>query len=377
MNVALFFGGKSCEHDISIITAYQIMANIHNKHNLTCVYVDREGNWRLADKVSLEELNNKIVVQKLKRVILQPNDNKLYIVRKNKLKLLKQIDAALLAFHGMNGEDGKIQGLLSLCGVPYTGCDVCASAITMDKFVTKNILKSKKLPTIKGIVVDKFAFCENKDMTTQQIVKTLGNRIILKPCNLGSSIGISVCETKEQLLSGLEVAFSFDSRCIAEVALEDFYELNCSVCKVEGEIVASMLERPLSWSKFLTFDEKYSSRQKSNIQTSRQFPYKCDFEDRIREMSKTAYDLLGCGGVVRIDYLVNNADGKFYINEINSIPGSLAYYLWEGVYSFRELIENLLNEAIFNYKAGEQINYAYDSDVLKNVNLGVSGKHGK
>lgn len=374
MNIALFFGGKSCEHDISIITAYQLMGNISNKHKLNCVYVDGNGNWLLANNLSFEEIssgNHK----KLKSLTVLPNDNRLYIVKGKRIKELCKIDAALLAFHGMNGEDGKIQGLLGLSNIPYTGCDVCSSAITMDKATTKKLLKSQKMPTIRGIVVKKEEYLADFDKVSMRIAKSVGKRLILKPCNLGSSIGISVCENKEQLKNGFDVAFMFDERCIVEVALKDFYELNCSVCRLNGIVTASLLEKPMSWEKFLTFDEKYRSRQTKNISNLRQFPYKYEHEEEIREMAKSIYETFNCSGVVRIDFLIDNLSSKYYVNEINSIPGSFAYYLWDGVVTFSQLIDNCIDEAITNFNKQQKIKYAYYSDVLKTTSLrGSKGK---
>ncbi len=351
MNIAVLYGGKSCEHDISVITGKMVAGALSATDRVYEIYVSQQGKWFLANSVAtVAEFANEKARKKLKPVCVTADSDFVFRRRGNLLVPLFRIDCAVLCFHGKHGEDGCVQGLLELMNVPYTGCGVTASAVGMDKGLTKRVAREAGLPVLPGIEVEK---------TTSAVVDRLaemGFPLIVKPVELGSSIGIGVCHTREELIRRMQTAFLFDTRLLVEPALQDFYEVNCSVLQKEGQIVASPLEKPLSHSEILTFAEKYLQGQKYE---GRVFPYECDLAEEIRTGAVELYRALHCSGVVRVDFLIS--ENRWYVNEINTIPGSLAYYLWDDMPS---LLRSLVREAKETHAAKQKLTFAYTSHVL-------------
>jgi len=236
MNIIILYGGKSCEHDISIITAKQAVKNVAKDKKVAEVYVTRNGEWTLAGGIKeLKDFLDDAKIAQLPRVALLPGQNKLFIVKKGRLKPLFTIDAALMCFHGVNGEDGSAQGLLQLSGIPYSSCGVAASAVAMDKTVCKHFFRGLGISVVESADIMNSEFELNPEETLNSVEKTLEFPVIVKPANLGSSIGISVCKTKEELSDALETAFHFDARALIKRALTNFTEVNCSaLCTPEG-----------------------------------------------------------------------------------------------------------------------------------------------
>lgn len=367
MNVILMYGGKSCEHDISIVTAKQTAAALDN---ITEIYLAKDGRWLIVkDMANPKDFCDEKKLAKLKEVTLLPNDDTLYLKCKNKLKPLFKIDVAVLCFHGVYGEDGCIQGLLELSNVAYTSCGVAASAVGMDKITTKYFLKGLGLPVVDSVFLDKSVF-EAHPQKALDDVEVLGYPIIIKPSNLGSSIGISVCKNRSQLQNAIQVGFDFDCRILAEKALTDFCDLNISAFVRGGEVFTSLMEKPVSWSEFLTFDDKYMSGAKGMADIKRQFPFECKQKADVERMANEIYMALGCKGVIRIDFLLDNASGDVYVNELNTIPGSMAFYLWEGQFDFKTLMQIQIEQALKVAKEKNRLHHLYKSDVLNGKSIG-------
>lgn len=360
MNVVIMYGGKSCEHDISVITAKQAAANMKN---FAEVYVSREGKWLLAKNMpSPSDFADKEKIKRLPEVAFVPPYKTLWLKKGGKLKKIFDVDAALLCFHGVNGEDGRAQGLLELCGVPYTSCGVTASAVGMDKIVFKEFVKGLGLPVTKSAWTDKRKYQSNKVGVIDEISEALGYPAIVKPCNLGSSIGISVCGNDGELMRALDTAFEFDERAIVEQALKNFSDVNIAAVKKGGEILVSKAENPLTWHEYLSFEDKYSAGRKGMAESKRRFPFKCPMYGDMADAVTKIYSALDCKGVVRVDFLVT--DDGFFVNEINTIPGSLAYYLWRDEFDMASLIKTLIDEAAADMKRRQDAVYGYKSDVL-------------
>lgn len=369
MKIVLMYGGKSCEHDISVITAKQAAAAI--KGDVSEVYVSRDGEWLLAENMpNPKDFADRDKIAKLKKVVFAAGDNTLYLRKGKKLKPLFKADAAVLCFHGVQGEDGCVQGLMELCGIPYTSCGVAASAVGMDKIIGKSFLKGLGAPVLESRAFDKSAFDESPDAVLYEVAEALGFPVIVKPANLGSSIGISVCRDIDGLAKALTVGFGFDNRVLVERALTDFCDVNVSVMKKDGKILLSEMEKPIGWTEFLSFDDKYMSGVKGMADTKRQFPFDCRQGKDIGETAKKIYRELDCKGVVRIDFLIDNADGSFYVNELNTIPGSMAFYLWEKQFDFGKLMDIQLDGAKQAFEAKQNLLHLYNSDVLKNKSFG-------
>ncbi len=359
MNVAVFFGGKSCEHNISVITGIQAIKAVSKEHTVFPVFIDSLGVWRTGKKFADISTYRQGKATGGKQVHIRPASP--YLRSKSGRKLFK-IDVALLCNHGLNGEDGSLQGMLKLCDVPFTGSGVRASAVGMDKITMKRLFMQAGLPVLPFVSFTKSEYENEMFSLTEKIKNQLRFPLIVKPSNLGSSIGISIARDFEQLFAAVEVALGWDGSVLVENALEDFTELNCAVLGRGKNAVASEIEEPVGWTEFLTYDDKYTKKIKGG---GRKFPAEIESEtrDKVRAMAKDAFAALGCEGVARVDFLMK--DGELFINEINTIPGALSNYLFTGAgeeINFETLIDKLLNMAVERAKEEDALKYSYKSD---------------
>ncbi len=371
LNVAVVFGGISVEHDISIITGVQTLNAVDKRvYNVIPVYIDKVGEWYYSpDFFDVKIFSDGFKKLKSIKKVAFCGDKFLYIKGKNKLRKWQQVDCILLCTHGGNGENGALQGFLEVVGVPYTSCSVFSSAACMDKVAMKNILKQAQIPVIEGCVVKEKDFEFSQAASIKEVENKLRYPVIVKPANLGSSIGISVCKNKTQLVRALKNAFQFDKKILVEKFIENMKEVNVSVFVSEDEFRFSQLESPKGKNKFLSFDDKYISQQNKStgmVNCGRELPAKVGFEvkKQILKIAKTACEELDCRGVVRIDFIIETETGKIYINEINTIPGSLAFYLWEDSFSFDLLLDKLIQSAILGVKKEKQKIKSFASSVL-------------
>ena len=288
------------------------------------------------------------------------------------------IDIAFPVVHGTNVEDGTLQGYLKMLNLPYVGCDVLSSAVGMDKYVMKTVLKDNDIPVLDCVCVDSRDFGDEPEKIIEKIESKFSYPVIVKPINLGSSIGISKAKDTESLETSLENAFDFADRVLVEPAIENLREINCSVLGDRTSARASVCEEPLNATDILSYEDKYignasKSGSKGMASTSRQIPADIpqETEDEIRNMAVEAFKVLGCNGVSRIDFMIDTAENKVWLNEINTIPGSLSFYLWEpaGV-SYTELIDEMISLALKREREAESITYSFDTNVLSGIKLG-------
>lgn len=359
-NIALIYGGTSCEKDISVITALQAMEALDaKKYNVYPIFWS-DAFYILNDCKNIESYASASSLAG-KRVIFDGRN--LCLIKRGKLKVLCEISCALLCTHGGMGEDGRLQGFLDTQGIPYTSSSHAASAIGMDKGIFKMICKKMALPVLPYGVIT-----ENEGQESlERIVARLGFPIIVKPANQGSSIGIGIGGNMQELQSKLKSAFCYDKKVVLEKALTDFKEINCACLIKNGKIYPSSLEEPIGWQEFLTFEDKYMSGGKvSKAGARRVFPAELGENDRVKIQSITTklYQALGCKGIVRCDFLVDKSTGSVYLNEINTIPGSMAGYLYEdrGFY-LKDILDIIIDEAIKS--DGDKKNSAYSSKVLQ------------
>ncbi len=372
-NVLVFFGGKSCEHDVSIITGVLTVNSIDKQlFNAIPVYVSQDGAWYTADVLKdIEWFKNKDLT-KLQKVTLLPSDNTLYSVKKNKLKPLYKVAVAINCIHGLHGEDGTLAGYLKLCKIPFASPDVFASSVTMDKDFTKVFLSGINVEKLPCVRVFKESYYQNKQTAVKMLVKKFGYPVIIKPCNLGSSIGISVAKTEDELLLGLDKAFNYDEKVIVEKAIKGFREINCAGYKSGDKIIISECEEPITANEILSFTDKY---QGSKAGSSKKFPAEIpkELSQKIKSITEKVYRKADFNGVIRIDYLILGE--KVYLNEINSVPGSLAYYLFcDTVNDFSKMLTDLLNEGIRKEIRNSKREYTYNSSVLTQIKGAKGGK---
>ena len=365
----MIFGGKSCEHDISIITGVQALNVLQVAgYDAVPIYIDGEGAWysgkEMTTVADFEDVNPK-VRKKWLPVRLEPSCKALI---GPKGKHIKNLNCIVVCTHGVGGEDGCLQGLLQLTGIPYTGCGVLASAAGMDKAVMKKIFKHAKLPLVPyDVILSKEA--NETPNKLLKIAEKLKYPVIVKPANLGSSIGIGIANNDAELIEAAKAAAAYDSKLVVEKALVDFIELNCAVLGRENDLITSGVEQPVGWKEFLTFEDKYMDpAYKSDKGTRVKSPAQIDDElkAKVKNVAKQAFESIGASGVARIDFLMDG--DKLYVNEINTIPGSLSFYLfeYEGM-SYAELLSRLIRLAKEEQADRDGLTYVYKSDVLKGI----------
>ncbi|MBC7088186.1 MAG: D-alanine--D-alanine ligase [Tissierellales bacterium] len=384
-NIGILFGGRSVEHEVSVITAMQIIENIDKtKFNPIPIYINKAGEWLISDSFLKFESFKNSKFDNPRKIILSPNykDANLYL-HPNNIKLftkkdLDSIDVFFPALHGTNGEDGTIQGLLELIGIPYVGAGVLSSAVGMDKIIMKDIFKANGIPVVDYTYYYRNTWMLDKKVILEDIESKIKYPLFVKPANLGSSIGISKVKNKEELESALNLAFSYDRKAIIEKAVENPREINCAVMGYENEVEASLCEEPLGWKEILSFDDKYvkqNSKTSKDSNKNKNIPANISDELRIKieNYAKDAFRAIDCRGNARIDFLVS--EEKVYVNEINTLPGSIAFYLWEGRgYSFKELISKMIDIAIKAQKDKENNIYTYDSNLFNRTQFGTKIK---
>ena len=358
-NIAVFYGGKSVEHEVSILTALQTMKNIdEKKYIIYPVYIDKNGKWWTVKDFLNKENYIHFSKTKKQEVTVKFGEPYLYVgFFKKKIK----IDVCLNCCHGTNGEDGVLQGVFESLNLPYTGADVLSSSVCMNKIYMKQLFAFYEMP-----IVDYLFFSREEKIDIEDIRNKITFPLFVKPANLGSSVGINRCENLDQLKTAIEVAFHFDEFVIIEKGVENLKEINVSVQKIDGEIKTSELEHPIAWQKFLTFEEKYISKHKSDKKREIGIRLPEKLEKEIDELALKAYKNFNLSGVIRIDFLFDTQDKKLYINEINTIPGSLAFYLWKGRgISLKAHISLQIIQAKQKWMSKQKNNTEYVSNILK------------
>lgn len=375
MKLGLIYGGISVEHEISIITAMQIYEELKASYDVSNIYYSKNGKFYIGSYLNsidnYKNLDN--VISNCTEVHFQKINNDVYLVENKMFGKKHKIDLAFLAMHGAMGEDGRLQGFLDIIGLEYTGPSHYGSAIGQDKTFTKDILTANNLRVLDYAVInDMMSFEEIKAN-----IASLNYPIVLKPATLGSSVGISFCDDETELEDAITTAFKYDTKVIVETKISDFLEVNCSVLGSYKNARASVLEEILC-EDFLSFESKYmsNSKMKGMSGTGRHVPARISetLTRQAQEMCVDAFKKLNLSGVVRFDLMVYN--DEIYINEVNTIPGSLAFYLWEhsGV-SKLDLYKELINLAIEKKRIKESKITSHETNVLESGSF--KGKKGK
>lgn len=385
LNIAVFFGGESVEHEVSIISAHQaIEALDKNKYNVIPVYVSKERKLYVSDL--LKDMSNykdlKQLISQCTQVSITSEDNRV-VIRPVKPSLfgpkeLGTIDVAIPVMHGTNGEDGTIQGFFEMLKVPYAGCDLYGAAIGQDKVLQKNVLSDNNLP------ITNWFWVYGSEMDTRQSeildkVHRLIYPVIIKPARTGSSVGISIAHNDEEYLACFDEARQYDEKIITEKVVKPMREINCSVVGDSYSCVASVLEEvsSVSQDELLSFSDKYLGGGKSSktqgskgmASTARIVPAPLTDEQTrlVQQLAKETFRVLGTSGVCRIDFLMDADTKKVYVNEINTIPGSLAFYLWQAAgVSFSELMDKLVELALDRERRRSKMTFSYETNILSN-----------
>lgn len=374
--VAVLFGGKSVEHDISIITGVQVLCNLDkDKFEVLPIYISKQNEWCISETFfDINTFCQNDFLKKVKRVCLEQNKN-LFETKGKKQKLFKQLDFAFLALHGNLGENGSIQGLLEMCDVPYSSPNVFGSSVCMNKLFTKYVCKALDINVVNFKVIFEKDYIENVDIIDSFI--DINFPIIVKPNNLGSSVGISFCENENQLKNALSFAFLFDKEVLVEEAVPNLRELNVAVLGNRLSCEMSSIEEVKIEKNFLTFENKYYEGGKGMESQKRIYPAQIDenIEKTINEYGKKIFSSLGLKGCVRIDFLLDDKIKKVYLNEINTIPGSMANYLFKGVYSFSTLLEKMMSYALSERELEKKKIVRFSSSVLEKFNSNAKNEN--
>ena len=371
--VGVFFGSRSPEHDVSIITGQLIISGLKGLgYNVIPVYIDKKGKWYSSAKLASIKFftqNPTDLDKKLESFNIDFNKSSGKIVKQSGfLKSNVVFDIAFPAFHGQNGEDGTFQGLCEMLNVPYVGCDVTSSAITMDKVLTKMIYKANNIPTVDFVYFNLEEWRINKKNIIQQ-TKTLNWPVIIKPARLGSSIGISKAKNQKELEFGIEVALHYDEKVIAEKAIENLMDVTCCLIGNDNP-TPSLLQESIFQSDFFSYEDKYlkgGGAQTGKATKNIVIPARLDKKttQEIQTAAIHAYQVLGCSGIARVDFLYDKITKKWYANEVNTLPGTLYHHLWKksGV-PFEELLKKLIGFAEEKYQKKKQITYTFNSNIL-------------
>ena len=397
MNVAVLFGSRSCEHDVSIVSALQLMeAAKAADFNVIPVYISREGLWYTGEALwNVETFRDFNPMGKgITRVNLDVSANAgdLWAWPPQRAGLfakvpapIAHIDCAIPVFHGLHGEDGSIQGLFEMANIPYASSGVLGSSVGMDKIAMKQILRGAGFPVLDFVWMTRDQLKADREGVIAKIEKNIKYPAFVKPAALGSSIGVSKATCREELEKALDLAASYDRRILVEVGINRPVEINCAALGYGEDVRASVCEMPVPTAdgSFLTFWEKYlrnagskggeSSQGMKSLSRVVPAPIGEELTGRIQKMTTEIFKLLDCRGTVRIDFILDEND-MLYVNEPNTIPGSLAFYLWKecGV-SFAQLVDKMVEDALrANADAGSSV-YAYDSTILQKVTAGAKG----
>lgn len=388
IKLGVLFGGKSVEHEVSIISALQAADSINReKYDVVPIYMTKKNEFYIGEEIGKIESYRDGIPQLLKKsqqVLMIPANGRVellhYPLKKLGKSLIETIDVLFPIVHGTNVEDGALQGYLKTLGVPFVGCDVLASALGMDKYMMKCVWKAAGLPVLDCLRVGYKAYMEAPEAFLDKVEKEIGYPVIVKPIDLGSSVGIRKALDRAELSDAMDYAFQFAHKVLVERAVEHLKEINCSVLGDFDEAQASECEEPVSSDRILTYEEKYLKKGGSKgegsdgmASLSRIIPANISEEERafVRETAVKAFQALDCCGVSRIDFMMDSATREIWINEINTIPGSLAFYLWEpmGV-KYTELLDRMIDLALKRDRDQAEISYAFDTNILAGVSFG-------
>lgn len=395
IKLGVFFGGKSVEHEIAIITANQAMTSLNkDKYEIIPIYISKNGKMYTGEKLfDLKEYRDlDKLIKNCEEVVCINDGNKAKVLRVNNKvfgkNIINTIEVAFPIMHGTNGEDGSIQGYLEILGIPYIGPDVLASSIGMDKIMMRRILKEQNIPSLDYVAFYSLDYIKDENKYIKEIEEKLTYPVIVKAGNLGSSVGIKKAKDREGLAEAIEFAMEFSDRIMVENAIVKLKEINCSVMGDMIEAFPSTCEEPIGSDEILSYTDKYvgnnktkgGSGTKSQGMATLQRKVPADISEemtkKIQDIAVKTFKILGCNGVSRIDFMIDLENDNVYVNEINTIPGALSYYLWEATdKTFEKELDELVELAFKRNRERQNRTYSYDQNILALGN-GTKGAKG-
>lgn len=394
MQLGVIYGSRTCEHEVAIISAVQLMRNVNReKYDVIPIYISQKGEWFTGEP--LMDIKTYTPFDPFMKGILpvrlditagsgalihyQPPKG---LFGGGKEEIVARLDCVIPVMHGLHGEDGSVQGLLELADIPYASTGIGGSAVGMDKITMKRFFRGCGFPILPDCAVTRAAWEQDAEGMMADIEKQLPYPVFVKPACLGSSIGVSRADDRTSLKAALELAFSYDRRVLVEKGLDKPIEVNCSVLGFDGKRKASVLEMPNSGAAFLDFSEKYlagtGSKGMASLKRIVPAPIGDELTEKLQKLSLEIFDALDCKGVVRIDYMLDRHSDNYYITEINTIPGSLSYYLWaETGLNYADQIDEMVECALRAHQEKARNSFAFSSDILSGVVIGGGKKGGK
>lgn len=384
-NIGVFFGGRSTEHEISVISASQAMSAINrDRYDVTPIYISKKGKWYTGNAL-LEIANYKDIpalLKKCEEVYMEPvyDDYNLYRCKKSMFgsNIVTKLDVVIPVLHGSNGEDGIFEGVLESIGIPFAGCNTLSSANGMDKITMKMILQACDIPVVDNVWFTDKEWFSRREQLVDRIESKIGYPVIVKPANLGSSVGIGRATNRTELIDKVDEAEKYSTRIIVEDMVEDLQEINCSVLGDCDDFQTSVLEEPIKSGEILSYEDKYMGGTKGakGMQASqKRIPAELPESEtkRIQHLAGETFRVLSCHGVSRVDVIVDRKTRNIYVNEINTIPGSLSFYLWEATgLPFQKLMDRLVALAIKRKRESAMKTVSYDQNIFS-MGRGVKG----
>lgn len=391
--VAVFFGGRSVEHEVSIITGLQALAALDTiQYEPIPVYISKDNHYytgaHMGDIESYKDMTK--CLSMAIEVLPVPADGCVRLIRYPMKKFGSSVEAvfdvAIPAVHGTFTEDGTLAGLFETLHIPYAGCDVLSSALGMDKYQMKAALRQAGLPVLDAKQFTGRDYALDSAAVLDEIERRFPYPVIVKPVNLGSSVGIGKAGDRAALSAAIDAALGYAPRVLVERAVPHLREINCAVLGDADEAQASVCEEPLGADDILSYQDKYLSGGKSGkdggmSSLKRRCPADIpeDLTKQVQSLAVSTFRALGCLGVARIDFLGDKESGEVWINEINTIPGSLAFYLWEAAgLPFERLLDRLIALAFKRQRERDALTFSYETNLLDGVSLGgAKGAKGK
>ena len=387
VSVGVFFGGRSVEHEVSVISAVQAMhAMDRTRYDVHPFYITKQGVFYTGQALTQIERYRDIpaLLQECTPVaLLRREPGEVWAVRAQPKRFggndIARLDVAFPIVHGTNTEDGSIQGMFESLLLPYVGSDVAASAIGMDKMVQKQVLAAAGLPVLDALCFHTRDYVLREEATLDRIERACGYPVIVKPVNLGSSVGIRVADDRNALREAIDYAASYAPRLICERAVTALREINCAVLGDAEETVTSLCEEPVMAGEILSYADKYMSdggKDSGMSGAQRRLPAELsgELEQRIRTLAADAFRAIGCGGVVRVDFLLDTAGGEGvpYVNELNTLPGSLSYYLFAPAgLPYPELLDRLIDLAFKRQRERDNLVFSYETNIFDGKQTGA------
>ncbi len=392
IKIGVIYGGETVEHEVSVISALQAMNNLNeDKYDIVPIYISKDRIWYTGHMLRDIEFYKEFEDEKkyATKVMLYKKGKTFLLQRTTGLfrKDITDLDVILPVVHGNNVEDGSLAGLLDSIGIPYVGSHVLGGALGQDKVVMKQVMESVNLPIVPYTWFYDSEYLDNKENILKEI-KKIGYPVIVKPATLGSSIGIEVAKNEKDIESKIEDAMEYDTKIVVEKVIENLTEVNASVLGNYEYQKVSPLEEVMGEDEILSFADKYLGNAKSKgttskgmASTSRIVPARISekLTKEIQDTAKQVFKVLNLSGVCRVDFLIDNKENKFYVNEPNTCPGSLSFYLWkEAGMKYSELLDEMVSIAIKEYKHKNQKTMSFKSSIFDGFNgsKGLKGMKG-